>query len=102
MIAHQSADGRMATAATRLEKNFVQRKNKRIDLTPTGLLMEGDSAQNPINECYGDFADTDFLGSPGATGTSADCGSDERGHPPNHSVEYAMNKRTIRILDELT
>jgi hypothetical protein len=32
----------MATAATRLEKNFVQRKNKRIDLTPTGLLMEGD------------------------------------------------------------
>jgi len=64
----------MATAATRLEKNFVQRKNKRIDLTPTGLLMEGDSAQNPINECYGDFADTDFLGSPGATGTSADWG----------------------------
>jgi hypothetical protein len=29
------------------EKTFVQRKNKRTHLTPTGLLMEGDSAQNP-------------------------------------------------------
>ena len=28
-------------------KNLVQRKNKRIYLTPTGLLMEGHSAQNP-------------------------------------------------------
>jgi transposase len=28
------------------EKTFVQRKNKRTHLTPTGLLMEGVSAQN--------------------------------------------------------
>ena len=28
-------------------KNIVQRKNKRTHLTPTGLLMEGVSAQNP-------------------------------------------------------
>ena len=27
-------------------KNRVQRTHTRIDLTPTGLLMEGDSAQN--------------------------------------------------------
>lgn len=33
--------------ATRREKNLVQQKTKRILLTPTGLLMEGDSAQNP-------------------------------------------------------
>ena len=31
-------------------KNRVQRKNKRTHLTPTGLLMEGVSAQNPVNE----------------------------------------------------
>jgi hypothetical protein len=37
----------MATAATRQEKNLVQQKYKRIDLTPTGLLMEAYSAQNP-------------------------------------------------------
>jgi hypothetical protein len=29
-------------------KNLVQRKNDRIDLTPTGLLMEGDYTQNPV------------------------------------------------------
>jgi hypothetical protein len=39
----ESANGSMATVATRREeKNLVQRKNKRTDLTPTGLLMEGD------------------------------------------------------------
>jgi hypothetical protein len=33
----------MATVATRREeKNLVQRKNQKNDLTPTGLLMEGD------------------------------------------------------------
>src|ERR1700731_1460109 len=32
---------------TRPEKNLVQQKNNRIHLTPTGLLMEGDYAQNP-------------------------------------------------------
>ena len=39
----KSADGRVATVvATRhREKNRVQRKNNRILLTPTGLLMEG-------------------------------------------------------------
>jgi hypothetical protein len=37
----------MATVATRQEeKNLVQRKNKRTDLTPTGLLMEGDYTNN--------------------------------------------------------
>jgi len=41
----KSADGRVATVATRREKNLVQRKNKRILLTPTGLLMEGHSTQ---------------------------------------------------------
>ena len=44
----ESANGSMATVATRREeKNPVQRKNKRTDLTPTGLLMEGHFAQNP-------------------------------------------------------
>jgi hypothetical protein len=28
--------------------NLVQQKNKRTDLTPTGLLMEGVCAQNPV------------------------------------------------------
>jgi len=29
------------------EKNLVHKKSKRIDLTPTGLLMEGDYTQDP-------------------------------------------------------
>ena len=38
-----SADGRVATVATRLEKKpRDQQIPKRIPLTPTGLLMEGD------------------------------------------------------------
>src|ERR1022692_2526091 len=37
-------------------KNLVQRKNKRTHLTPTGLLMEGDYTQNPVNECNGNFS----------------------------------------------
>ena len=32
----------MATVATRRENNDVPRTATRIDLTPTGLLMEGD------------------------------------------------------------
>jgi len=48
--------------ATRREKNLVQQgKTKRIDLTPTGLLMEGLYAQNPrrrVNECYHDLTST--------------------------------------------
>jgi len=32
---------------TRREKNLVQRKTKRIHLTPTGLLMEGVYTQVP-------------------------------------------------------
>jgi hypothetical protein len=32
----------MATAATRRRKNLVEQERKRILLTPTGLLMEGD------------------------------------------------------------
>jgi hypothetical protein len=31
----------MATVATRLEKNNVSPSQNKIDLTPTGLLMEG-------------------------------------------------------------
>jgi hypothetical protein len=31
----------MATVATRRENNDVPRNENRIDLTPTGLLMEG-------------------------------------------------------------
>jgi hypothetical protein len=38
----ESADGSMATVATRREKKLVQRKNNGTYLTPTGLLMEGD------------------------------------------------------------
>ncbi len=34
------------------EKKCVQRKNKRIHLTPTGLLMEGHSSQNPCSEHF--------------------------------------------------
>ncbi len=45
----------MATVATRREKNLVQQKNHRTLLTPTGLLMEGHYAQNPVNERYGDL-----------------------------------------------
>jgi len=32
----------MATVATRPGENLVEQKPKRIHLTPTGLLMEGD------------------------------------------------------------
>jgi len=47
----KSADGRVATAATRREReNLVQRKTKN-PLTPTGLLMEGDYTHNRVNEC---------------------------------------------------
>jgi hypothetical protein len=47
----------MATAATRRENNDVPRTAK-IDLTPTGLLMEGHFTQNPWPgrfECNGDL-----------------------------------------------
>jgi hypothetical protein len=37
----------VATVVTRRRKNLVQHKNDRIDLTPTGLLMEGNYTQNP-------------------------------------------------------
>jgi hypothetical protein len=43
----ESADGSMATVATRRQKKHVHEK-PRIDLTPTGLLMEGDYTQNPL------------------------------------------------------
>jgi len=44
----KSADGRVATVATRRRKNLVQRKKKKTPLTPTGLLMEGVYTQNPL------------------------------------------------------
>jgi len=40
-------------------KRRAQQKETRIDLTPTGLLMEGHYTQNPYSghsECYGDFS----------------------------------------------
>jgi hypothetical protein len=37
----ESADGSMATVATRQEKTFASEKEHGIRLTPTGLLMEG-------------------------------------------------------------
>jgi hypothetical protein len=43
----ESADGSMATVATRREKNDVPRSQNRIHLTPIGLLMEGHSTQIP-------------------------------------------------------
>ena len=46
-IAPRNADGSMATVATRREKNDVPRSKNRIDLTPTGLLMEGVYTKNP-------------------------------------------------------
>jgi hypothetical protein len=47
----------VATVATRLEReNLAERKHEETHLTPTGLLMEGRYAQNPINERYGDFS----------------------------------------------
>jgi len=41
------------------ENNDVSRSKKRIDLTPTGLLMEGVYTQNPlagVNECNRDVS----------------------------------------------
>jgi hypothetical protein len=38
----------MATVATRRRKNLVQEKTRATNLTPTGLLMEGDYTQNPL------------------------------------------------------
>ena len=45
----ESVDGSMATVATRREKTKESRTHyePRIPLTPTGLLMEGVSTQNP-------------------------------------------------------
>jgi hypothetical protein len=37
----------MAAGLLGRRKNYVQQKPKRIHLTPTGLLMEGDYTQNP-------------------------------------------------------
>jgi hypothetical protein len=42
----ESADGSMATVATRPTKKYVHKK-PRIDLTPTGLLMEGHYTSEP-------------------------------------------------------
>jgi len=50
----ESADGSMATVATRREKNFSLRQRTKthyepkISLTPTGLLMEGHSAHRGL------------------------------------------------------
>jgi hypothetical protein len=54
----KSADGRLATVATRPEKNLIQPKDKGTHLTPTGLLMEGVYTNNPVNERNGDFSPT--------------------------------------------
>jgi hypothetical protein len=64
----ESADGSMATVATRREKgSLFNEAQTRIDLTPTGLLMEGDYTNHlgleggrrvgPRGcECTGDFS----------------------------------------------
>jgi len=59
----ESADGSMATVATRRENNNVSRSHNKIDLTPTGLLMEGVYtslrflfAKIGVNECNGDLS----------------------------------------------
>ena len=59
--------GDSANSAER--KNLVQQKNERIDLTPTGLLMEGDytSVRSSFaflrdDECNGDVTPTDARG----------------------------------------
>jgi hypothetical protein len=52
----------MASAATRREKNLGQKKCKRILLTPTGLLMEGDFTHNRlVMSVIGIFASSAFL-----------------------------------------
>jgi phage gp29-like protein len=43
-----TADGRMATVLLGEIKNNVSQNQNQIDLTPTGLLMEGGYTQNPI------------------------------------------------------
>jgi hypothetical protein len=43
----ESADGSMATVATRREKKLVQRKNNGTYSTPTGLLMEAITRLDP-------------------------------------------------------
>jgi len=64
----------------------------------TALLPARNRVQSPFQECFdtlGEAHNEDVYGAIERLVL-------ERGHPPNHSVEYAMNKRTIRILDELT
>ena len=52
----ESANGSMATAATRREKHLLYEKEPQTPLTPTGLLMEGDytnyRGENPIDRGY--------------------------------------------------
>jgi hypothetical protein len=63
----ESADGSMATVATRREKILCQLKEPkthyepRIPLTPTGLLMEGSYTQIPP-ESDGSVGDNDCKG----------------------------------------
>ena len=54
----ESANGSMATAATRQEKNDVSQSKNKIALTPTGLLMEGDFTQNPSQDYLVGLRDT--------------------------------------------
>jgi hypothetical protein len=44
----ESADGSMATVAPRQNESSSYEKPERIHLTPTGLLMEGHYAHNPV------------------------------------------------------
>jgi hypothetical protein len=63
-----TAHNATATVATRREKNDVPLNEKRIDFTPTGLLMEGNFtslrslvAFLAVNECYGDLSTTSWV-----------------------------------------
>jgi len=48
----------MATVATRREKSLSQKKNTDFNLTPTGLLMEGENAVNQMGLLLGDLCRT--------------------------------------------
>ena len=47
-IAHTECEWKHGDSGERLKEKPGERNEIRIYLTPTGLLMEGDSAQNPL------------------------------------------------------
>jgi len=49
-MAHRECGWKGGDSGDSTGKNLDQRKNKRTHLTPTGLLMEGHSTQNELEE----------------------------------------------------